>query len=255
MSEGSALQIRPDYPEPLWLQAVDYIRADIASGVLAVGMRLPPERELCIRLNISRVTLRKALLRLVDDGVLTSSHGRGWYVAGGNQKDWPNSLESFSETADRMGLVATSRILRADTAPASFDEAEELSIAPGTQLFFLDRVRMLNQVPIAIDQSRVRANLVPGFESVDFSAASLYEELAAAGLDLARADSTIEARESDDFAATNLAIQVGKPVLVMHQVVVNSQDKPIFASTIQYAGDRYRLRTFFTRSAAPGKLQ
>jgi GntR family transcriptional regulator len=237
--------------EPLWMQAADAILKDIVDGVLPVGSRLPPERELCANLLISRVTLRKALLRLVDDGVLTSSHGRGWYVAGGAQRrDWPNSLESFSETADRMGLVATSRVLRSGGAAATMDEAEELSIAPGTPLFQLDRVRMLNQVPIAMDQSRVPAALVPDFADVDFRHASLYEQLAGAGLDLLRADSTIEAREADPDLARNLEIEPGKPVLVMRQVVADGHARPIFASVIRYAGDRYRLRTFFARSGA-----
>lgn len=241
--------VRAEYADPLWIQAVDYVQAEIAEGRLAPGARLPPERELCERLSISRVTLRKALGRLVSDGVLESSHGRGWFVArgGASRKDWPNSLESFSETAERMGLVATSRILRWEVAAATLDEAEELSIAPGTPVFHLERVRLLNDVPIAIDDSRVPTDLVPGLDDVDFSRASLYDELAKAGLDLGRAESTIEAREADEFVSANLSIPIGKPVLVMRQVVVDAADRPMFMSRILYAGDRYRLRTSFSR--------
>ena len=240
---------RADSADPLWIQAVDHITREIADGRLAAGTRLPPERELCADLSISRVTLRKALLKLVDDGVLRSSHGRGWFVAAGQQKDWPNSLESFSETAERMGLVASSRILRAVIAPATIVEAEELSIAPGAPLFRLERVRMLNQVPIALDDSRVPAALVPGFDTIDFTHASLYESLTRAGLDLLRAESTIEAKPADQYLAAHLAVEPGTPVLVMHQVVVDGADRPIFSSRIRYAGDRYRLRTFFSRTA------
>lgn len=249
--------VRADNPDPLWIQAVDHITTEIAEGRLATGQRLPPERELCTTLSISRVTLRKALLKLVDDGVLRSSHGRGWYVAAhGTQKEWPNSLESFSETAARMGLVATSRTLRAEIAPATIDEAEELSIAPGTPLFHLERVRMLGDVPIALDDSRVAAALVPGFDEIDFTAASLYERLTRAGLDLVRAESTIEAREADAYLSANLAVEPGTPVLVMRQVVVDTTDRPVFASSIRYAGDRYRLRTSFSRSPhAQGDLR
>lgn len=243
--------IRPDYPEPLWIQAANLISDEIASGVLRPGMRLPPERELCQQLSISRVTLRKALNKLVEDGLLNASHGRGWYVADGGtaNKDWPNSLESFSETAARMGLIASSRVLRAGIAPATFDDAEELSIAPGTRLYSLERVRLLNDVPIAVDLSRIPADRVPGFENIDFTTASLYEELQRAGLELNRADSTIEARQADPVVAQHLDIEVGKPVLVMHQLVTDAAGKPLFASNIQYSGERYRLRTFFSRSA------
>lgn len=252
IGQQASASIRSDYPEPLWIQAVNLINNEIASGVLKPGMRLPPERELCQQLNISRVTLRKALNKLVDDGVLTASHGRGWYVASTAPvgKEWPNSLESFSETAARMGLVATSKVLRADIAPANLDEAEELMIAPGTPLFHLARVRLLSNVPIAIDVSRVPAALVPDVLSIDFTRESLYQTLESAGLDFLRADATIEAREADAAAATNLQVEVGKPVLVMHQLVVDAGNKPLFVSTIQYSGDRYRLRTFFARSGS-----
>lgn len=244
-----ATPVRADNPDPLWVQAVDHITREIADGRLTTGMRLPPERELCATLSISRVTLRRALLKLVDDGVLRASHGRGWYVAEtGPQKDWPNSLESFTETAARMGLVASSRILRAEISPATIDEAEELSIAPGTPLFHLERVRMLGDVPIALDDSRVAAALVPGLDEVDFAAASLYDRLTRAGLDLVRADSTIEAREADHYLSANLSVEPGTPVLVMRQVVVDTAGRPLLASLIRYAGDRYRLRTFFSRS-------
>ncbi|THG29604.1 GntR family transcriptional regulator [Naasia lichenicola] len=236
------------YPDPLWVQAVDHIAREIAEGRLPPGSRLPPERELCADLNISRVTLRKALQKLVEDGVLRSSHGRGWFVAAGPQKDWPNSLESFTETAERMGLEASSRILRAEVAPATIDEAEELAIAPGTALFHLERVRMLSSAPIAIDDSRVPASMIPDASSIDFTRASLYEQLAGAGLDLARAESTIEARPADPYLALHLGIEPGSPILAMRQVVADAGDRPIFSSLIRYAGDRYRLRTSFSRT-------
>ena len=240
--------LQSDNPEPLWLRAAETIRDQVSEGALRPGSRLPPERDLCRRLDISRVTLRRALLQLVDDGVLKPSHGRGWYVASDERKDWPNSLESFSETASRMGLVATSVVLRRDTAMATLDEAESLGVAPGALLFHLERVRMLDEVPIAIDRSIVPADLAPGLADVDFRTESLYTALASAGLVLANAETTIEAREADAAIAEHLRVGVGKPILVMHQTVLNPADKPLFASTICYVGDRYRLRTSFARS-------
>ncbi|GIH15925.1 GntR family transcriptional regulator [Rugosimonospora africana] len=238
-----------EYPEPLWRQAVDAIMRDVADGVLRPGMRLPPERELCQRLRISRVTLRKALGRLVDDGVVTSSHGRGWYIAGTGQRrgDWPNSLESFTETAQRMGLTATSEVTRQETVPASLDEAEKLSIAPGTPVFQLRRVRLLDGVPTAVDSSTVPTVFAPGFDRIDFTTGSLYRQLTDAGVDISRAECTIEAMPAGRELADRLGLAVGEPVLVMQQTVLDASDRPVFTSAITYHGGRYRLRTFFAR--------
>jgi DNA-binding GntR family transcriptional regulator len=252
-SRDAGVAIRADYPDPLWIQAVDLIRREIASGVLKPGMRLPPERELCQQLSLSRATLRKALNQLVEYGVLNASHGRGWYVAHqAVRKEWPNSLESFSETAARMGLTVASTVLRAEEVPANFDEAEELGIAPGTPLFRLERVRLLSGVPIAIDSTRMAAKLVPDIGSRDFATESLYEALSAAGIEPVRANSTIEAREADAYTAEHLNLTVGKPLLVMHQIAVDGGERPLFSSSISYAGDRYRLRTSFARSHGKG---
>lgn len=245
--------IRPDYPEPLWIQAVSLIREQIESGALKAGSRLPPERELCQQLAISRVTLRKALNHLVEAGVLNAAHGRGWYVArSAATREWPNTLESFSETAARMGLEPQSRVLRAEVVPASFDEAEELSIAPSTGLFHLERVRLLDGIPIALDMTQIAVSLLPDISTVDFTKVSLYSTLSRAGIEPARADATLEAREADAAEAENLRIAVGKPLLVMRQLAFDVAERRLFTSTIKYAGERYRLRTSFSRTHSFG---
>jgi GntR family transcriptional regulator len=237
------------YPEPLWAQAKAVLRTRIADGEVRPGARLPPERELCRMLAISRVTLRKALAALVEEGVLRPAHGRGWYVTAPEQGDWPNTLESFTETARRMGLTATSRVLRHELSPSTYDEAEAFGIAPGTPLYRIDRVRMLDDVPIAVDQSLVPADIALDFDSVDFTTRSLYDIMGGLGFVLDRADTTIEARPAGADLAGHLDIAVGTPVLEMRQVVHDPALRPLLSSTIRYAGDRYRLRTSFARGA------
>ena len=246
--------IRSDYPEPLWIQATTLIHDQITEGVLKAGARLPPERELCQQLGISRVTLRKALNQLVGAGVLNASHGRGWYVAkSASRREWPSTLESFSETAARMGLEAQSEVLRAEAVPATYDEAEELCIAPGTDLFHLDRVRLLAGMPIALDSTQIPVVVLPGIGKADFTRHSLYTTLSGAGIEPLRADATVEAREAAADEARHLRIEAGKPLLVMRQLAVDMAERPLFSSTIKYAGERYRLRTSFSRPQATGR--
>ncbi|WP_395676515.1 GntR family transcriptional regulator [Inquilinus sp.] len=250
MTRTPAAMLDTESPEPLWRQAADLIRHQIASGKLAAGGRIPAERDLLERLSISRVTLRRALQSLVEAGVLTASHGRGWFVSADAPKEFPNTLESFSETAARLGLTPSSDLLRAAAAPATLDEAEVLGVAPGARLFHLDRIRRLDGVPVAVDTSFFAASLAPDWGGVDFSTASLFRLLTEAGVDLARADTTIEAQEADATLAGHLEIEPGKPVLVLRQLIVDAAGRPLLSSTIRYAGDRYRLRTAFSRSRA-----
>jgi DNA-binding GntR family transcriptional regulator len=250
MSEPAVLDA--DSPDPLWRQAADLIRHQIEAGKLADNGRIPAERDLLAQLSISRVTLRRALQTLVEEGVLTASHGRGWYVSADAPKEFPNTLESFSETAARLGLVPSSDVIRAEDAPATLDEAEELGIAPGAHVFHLDRIRRLDGVPVAVDTSYFASSLKPDFTDVDFRFASLFEQLLNHGIDLARGETTIEARAADAALAAHLDIEVGKPILVMRQSIMDGAGKPVLSSVVQYVGDRYRLRTSFSRSRKPG---
>lgn len=243
----SPIFLSADSHEPLWQQVAAVISEEIATGKLVAGSRLPPERDFLERLSVSRVTLRRALQSLGASGVLTASHGRGWYVAQDAKQEFPQSLESFSETAARLGLVSSSEVIRAEVLPATLDQSELFFVAPGSAIFHLERIRKLDGVPVAVDASYFP--MTEGFDiaGVDFKTASLFKLMIDQGYILLRAESTIEARGAERDLAKHLKIEIGMPVLAMRQLVENSDGKPQLSSSITYAGDRYRLRTTFTR--------
>lgn len=247
-TDGMVAPLQSDSPEPLWQQAAKAIAREISTGKLTSGSRLPAERDLIDRLSISRVTLRRALQSLVSSGVLVSSHGRGWYVATEAHQEFPQTLESFSETAARLGLAPSSDVLRAEEAPATLDEAEELLVAPGSKLFHLERVRRLDGVAVAVDSSYFPILPELRLSEIDFNTASLFRIMSDAGIELVRADSTIEAQGADWALAKHLEIEAGMPILAMRQLIEDSNGRPLISSTIRYAGDRYRLRTSFSRT-------
>ncbi|MFI5979653.1 GntR family transcriptional regulator [Streptomyces sp. NPDC051555] len=233
--------------DPLWSRAADRIREEIARRGLTAGSKLPPERELCTRLDISRVTLRRALHHLVEQDLVTSSHGRGWFVAAQQPptpaREWPKDLESFTATARRKHMRPSSLVLRHDTVTASLDDADRLDVPAGTPLMRLERVRLLNDVRIALDRTLLVADLAPDLTRTDFRGASLFEELRRWGVEPERAEATIEARTADAELAGHLGIAEGAPVLVLDQTVYARENRPMLLSTVEYSGDRYRLRT------------
>ncbi|MEV6953071.1 GntR family transcriptional regulator [Streptomyces sp. NPDC051183] len=223
------------------------IREEIARRGLTEGSKLPPERELCTRLDVSRVTLRRALGHLVDQGLVTASHGRGWFVAAtappAPARDWPEDLESFTATARRKHMRAGSVVLRHDTVTASLDDADRLGVPAGTALLRLERIRLLNDVRIALDRTLIVTGLAPDLTRTDFREASLFDELRRWGVQPQRAEATIEARSADAELAGHLGIAEGAPVLVLDQTVYTRDQRPLLLSTVEYSGDRYRLRT------------
>ncbi len=178
---------------PLHDQVREAIAAQIKTGAIPPGARLQSERDLADRMGVSRVTVRRALTALADEGLVSATRGSGRFVRDTTLAEAPNALVSFTELGAERGLLATSSVLLSHVRSATLEEAEIFGVAPGADVFELDRLRMLDGVSVALDHTRVPAALAPALPTIDFGEASLYAVLGAAGVSLARADYTTEA--------------------------------------------------------------
>jgi GntR family transcriptional regulator len=233
--------------EPLYAQVSRWLAGEIASGALRPEERLPSERSLCDRLSVSRVTLRRALAVLVEDGLLEVSASRGWFVSSGPVGEPPNALLSFTAMGVARGLSVSSRVIAARLRPATLDEAELLEVAPGADLFDLERVRMLDGIPVALDNSRVPIAVAPGLPEVDFGHRSLYATLEDSGVIPSRASYAVEAVAADGRQAALLEIEPGDATLWATQTTFDQGGRPIELGRIAYRGDRYRFRATLVR--------
>jgi GntR family transcriptional regulator len=241
-----------DARTPLHLAVRNAIAQDIAAGLSAPGDRLPSERDLCERLNVSRLTLRKALKALVDDGLLESVPGRGWFVAGGPISEPANVLLSFSDMARARGLTPSATVLSAEVRSAGLDEAEVLMVAPGSELFEIRRLRRLDGAATSIDHSRIPLSIAPGLPDVDFGVESLYSVLRTHGVEPARAAAVVEAVPADAEHARILEVDIGTPLLSLSQVTYAQDGRPIDMGDVTYRGDRYRFRANLLAWSAAG---
>jgi GntR family transcriptional regulator len=223
------------------------IAEEIAAGVLAPGDRLPSERELSERLHVSRATVRRALGDLADEGLIESYAGRGSFVSSGPIGEAPNALMSLSELGASRGLSTASRVLSATTRPATPDEAEMLDIAPGAVLFVLERLRLLDESPMSLDTNRVPLALAPDLLEADFTQASLYETLDAAGAGPVRANYSVQAVAADTRRARLLEVEPGAPLLETATVAFDRTGQRVELGEMVYRGDRYRFRASLTR--------
>jgi DNA-binding GntR family transcriptional regulator len=217
----------------------------------APGTPLPPERALAEHFGVSRVTLRHALAELERAGIVARAPSRGWFVAGSRIGEPPNALMSFSEMAASRGLSAGARLLGSRVRPATIDEAETLGLAPGADLFELERLRSMDDVPILIASARLPVALAPGLENVDFSTTSLYDVLEGRyGLRPARAHFTIEAIAAGDRESELLSLEPGQPLLRCHQLTEDETGRMIEICEMRYRGDRYRFRATLVRTGS-----
>lgn len=227
------------------------IAQQVTAGALPPGTRLPAERELCARFAVSRVTVRRALAELRERGLIEVEEARGWFVAQPSLGE-PNALMSFSEMAAERGLAASSTVVRAETRPATAEEAEELRIAPGAALFDLERVRRLEGVPTALEQSRIPLGLAPELARADLERGSLYATLQRLGIVPAQADYVLQSVAAGAREAGLLGLPRGAPLLLASARTFDASGRPVELSRSLFCGERYRFRaTLFRPGARP----
>jgi len=215
------------------------------------GSPLPPERALAEHFGVSRVTMRRALDELERAGVVSRTPGGGWAVASARIGEPPNELMSFTEMAASRGLTPAARVVTQRVHPATIDEAERLGLAPGAPLFELERLRLMDDVPILVDRTRIPLTLAPDIVQIDFSAASLYGALEERyGIRAARARVAVEAIAADERLAALLELEPGGPLLRCDQITEDETGRRIELCEMVYRGDRYRFRATLVRSGA-----
>ncbi len=227
-------------------QIAKTIAKQIAQGEIERGARLMSERDLGKHFNVSRVTIRRALLDLQERGLIEAEGARGWFVTSAVGE--PNVLMGFSEMARARGLKPGSRVLRAHVRAATIDEAERLGIAPGAELFDLERIRLLDAVPVAHERSRFVLELAPEIANGNFATVSLYDELRRFGIAAHSADYTLQANAATETDASLLDVAVGAPLLIASAIAFMQSGKAMELSYSVFRGDRYRFRTTLFRS-------
>ncbi len=176
---------------------------------LPAGAGMPTERELSERFGVSRGTVRQALDHLEAEQRIHRHQGRGTFVAGPKMD---HLLELTSHTAyfRARGMEPGSRLVGVTRAPATAEVARMLALAEGEEILQIERVRLANDEPLAIEVLHLGAKRFDGIAAVLGESQSLYELLRARyGVELAWADETIEAALSPEREASLLAIPVG----------------------------------------------
>lgn len=163
--------------KPLYQIVVETILNQVNSGQLGPDERLPSESELCQIYSVGRNTIRRAISELVNDGVLRTVPGVGTFVVDTRLDKTAEYLFGFSQEMQFLGKKVTSRVLEATLIPADAFLSRRLQIQLGAEVVFLNRVRLMDEEPTAIERSYLPHELCPGILKYDFSVNSLYETL------------------------------------------------------------------------------
>lgn len=231
----SSLAPAEESATPLYRQFQRGIRCALGQGLLQVGDALPSERDLADALGISRVTIRKGMIGLVAEGLLTQQQGAGTFVS--PRVEQPLALlTSFSEDMAARGMVPGGVWLDQGTGLASPEEALALGLAPGTPVSRLHRLRSANGKPMTLERTTVPRAYLPDPSAVKDS---LYEHLRQSGHPPFRALQRLRAERLEAESARLLGAPAGSPALYIERRAFLKGGEPIEFSRSLYRGDAY----------------
>jgi GntR family transcriptional regulator, N-acetylglucosamine utilization regulator len=167
----------PGNSQPLYQQLQRVLREAIESRVLAPDDALPAERQIASELSVSRITVRKAIDGLVEEGLLVRRQGSGNFVCARIEKNFAK-LTSFSEDMRSRGRTPRSVWLKRFEGEVTPEEALTLRLSPGTKVYRFHRLRFADEAPMCLEFATIEGTCLPSLAAVD---TSLYEALESAG--------------------------------------------------------------------------
>jgi GntR family transcriptional regulator len=223
-------------PEPKYYTVKRHLLEIIDSG--EPGSPVPTERVLSAELGTTRTTVRQALFDLVAEGKLVRRRGSGSYVAE-PKMTWPLHLTSFTEQAAENGFTASTQLLSADRIRADRDVATRLAVELGGAVFRLERLRLANERPMAVETSYLSATRFPQLTRHIRRQQSLYAVLADVyGAVPVSAEESISTAPASPREARLLHTDTGAPMLVLGRHSLDASGTPVEWVTSWYRGDR-----------------
>jgi len=221
--------------QPLYQQLQRSLREAIQKRVLRPEDALPAERELAEELEVSRITVRKAIDGLVQEGLLTRRQGSGTFVCARVEKNF-SKLTSFSEDMRARGRKPHSAWLNRAAGTVNPEEAMTLRASPGTPVLRFHRIRFADDAPMALEYATVLASCLP---SIDAVTTSLYEALEEAGNRPVRALQRLRAVLLTQEQARLLRAHEKDAGLLVERVGFLKDGRTVEFSQSYYRGDTY----------------
>lgn len=223
---------------PLYLQLKRWIEDAIHQGAIKPGDALPSERDLASKVDVSRVTVRKAVQYLVRDGVLVQRHGSGTFVAPQPHRVEQSlgQLTSFAEDMARRGLPVRSVFLDRGVYDPSPEETMALGLSPGERVARIARLRISGDTPLAIERASISAAVLPDPALV---VDSLYAQLERTGNRPVRAIQRIRAANLGEADARLLEISAGAASLHIERIAYLGSGRVVEFTRSVYRGDTY----------------
>lgn len=245
-------------PLPKYHQVYLVLREQLQEGRFDAG--LPGEMALMSQFGVARVTVRRALAQLTEEGLIERMPGRGTRPlqrpsalhqpgsplqpsAGGQTARLTGLLENLVT----MGMRTTVKVLSVNTLRAPDEVAKVLRLPPGELVQKAERVRSTPEGPLSHITTWVPEAIARGFGKRELAQKPILVLLEESGVRVGRAEQTISSRLADVDMARHLEVAVGSALLAVRRLIYDEGDKPVQWLHGLYRPDRYEYQMQLSR--------
>jgi DNA-binding GntR family transcriptional regulator len=234
--------LKQDDQIPLYIQLKESIRSSIVNGQLKFGDKIPTELELSEEYKISRITVRKAILELVEEGYLVKKQGKGTFV---NKRKIERKIVhflSFSDACRANGLIPSSKVIKKEIIQPTPRDQKLLQLEDGDALLFIQRVRYASDSPIMLENNYFSYKEFHPLLSEDLDASVykvLEEKLNVKPTEAGETSLEIVRAGEEEIQLLNVAS--GEPLFYMETLVYDENGKPVHIGKQYIVGDSYKF--------------
>lgn len=227
---------------PLHIQLSSIIRKMIEDGELKEGDAIIPERELCSRQNVSRMTVNKAIMGLVSEGILYRVQGRGTFVAKEKKKYEFSNVKGFTDVMKEKGINIRTDILSFEMEVPSDLIKNKLNIKDeNTNVYKIVRLRYTDGEPFGIETVYLSEQMCKGFTKGMLDNNSLYKMLSENyNYKITKARQTMEPVILSEEESNILDTEEGSLALKLQRNSYNTEGKPIEYTISIFRSDKYQ---------------
>lgn len=220
-----------DSNKPLYLQVEAAIRNAILTKKYTPGEKLPTEVELSELYQVSKITIRKAMEKLSNDGLVQRVQGKGTFVSYRKDKVTLNETQGFNKSLSSRGHTAKHKILNASYLVATPEIAEKLRLDTKAAVIYIERLIWEDDIPVGIDRLYVAEQRFPDIITKLTPDKSLYQILENDyHITSDRSVLEINGTIADNDTAKLLECSVGDPLFYVEKISYDSEGRPIHFS-------------------------
>ncbi|MGL6108051.1 GntR family transcriptional regulator [Romboutsia sp.] len=233
---------------PLHIQLTKIIKAMIETKELVEGTYIMPERELCKLQEVSRMTVNKAILNLVNEGVLERRQGKGTFVAYKKQKHKFQNLKGFTEVMGEKNLSVKNKILKFEIKTQNKCIREKLNISNEDELIFeIKRLRIIDGDPFALETVYIPQEMCPDLNAKLVEENSLYTLFKERyNYKTKKAVQTVEPIILNKVDAQSLNQQINSLALKFDRVVYTQEDEVLEYTISIFTSDKHQYQIVLT---------